>query len=105
MDRTKCGAGVPRRPADLFISIATDPGQSPGTKMRLARFISRMELCEQVQRTGFFFTRESAVSFRLTAILSHCIAQFTARLTCHLSRFLETSSSFQRVRAAAPSRS
>jgi len=87
----------------LFVLIATDPGQSPGTKMRLAGPISRMELCEQVQRTGFFSIHESAVACRLTVILSHFIANFTVRFTCHLSRFLDTSSSFQQASADSPS--
>ena len=79
----------------MFVSIATDPGQLPGTKMRLAGFISRMELCEQVQRTGFFFTRESAIAFRLTAILSHCIAQFHGSIDLPSQPSPDMSSSFQ----------
>ena len=35
--------------------------------------ISQTESCERVQRTGFFFTRESAIAFRSTAISSHSI--------------------------------
>ena len=37
--------------------------------MRLAGFISPMESCEQAQRTGFFFTRESAIAFRIDCYL------------------------------------
>ena len=46
-----------------------------------------MASCDQAQRTGFFFTRESASASGLTAILSPCIAQFTVQLTCHSQPF------------------